>query len=98
VEIPYGRAPGAPAGGGPDAASGSAALPAGAHHHHDEDVEIPPGGGAVWAFLAVTGAAGTAIVTAAGALGRRQEQRLAALLRDRSDGPSDPVSRRGRRP
>jgi uncharacterized protein YcnI len=98
LEIPYGSAPGAPAGGGPDAASGSAALPAGAHHHHDEDVQIPPGGGAVWAFLAVTGAAGTAIVTAAGALGRRQEQRLAALLRDRSDGPSDPVSRPGRRP
>jgi uncharacterized protein YcnI len=99
LEIPYGSAPGALDGGEPDAASGSAVLPAGAHHHHDdEDVTIPPGGGAVWAFLAVTGAAGTAIVTAAGALGRRQEQRLAALLRDRSDGPSDPVSRRGRRP
>jgi uncharacterized protein YcnI len=97
LEIPYSTAPGASDAGESDAAAGAGALPAGTHHHGDEDVAIPPGGGTVWAFLAVMGAAGTAIVTAAGALGRRQEQRLAAS-RDRSDGPSDPLSPRGRRP
>ena len=82
LEIPYSTAPGTS-----DAASagvtGPAALPAALHDHGGGDVTIPTGGGAVWAFLAVTGAAGTAIVTAAGALGRRQERLL---------------SRRGRRP
>lgn len=79
LEIAYGPAPGDPAPVAPvDAA------PVG-HHHGDGPVTLPDdtGSGGVWAFLAVAGAGGTAVVTAAGALGRRQERAL---------------SRRGRRP
>ena len=79
LEIPYGTAPGVP-----DIAD-PAVDPVLAHDHHgDEGVTLPPGRGGVWPLLAVVGAAGAAVLTATGALGRRQGRRLG----DRIDDPS----------
>jgi Domain of unkown function (DUF1775) len=72
LEIPYSSTPGA-------AEPADAAWAAGGNHQHgDEAVILPPRGATVWAFLAVAATAGTAVGTAAGALGRRQARLLAA--------------------